>query len=265
MECPTCRYRVPAEWSLCRRCGAPLHPEPEDTRIPVPASLHRQPSGAAGTPSPSPAPPPAPTSSALAALAAAARNGPPRAAPSTASTRVTPPAPVVARRGVPFGARLGMLVRRHWRRILVLVIVAVALAMSIAAVWPVVFHSDSPSASPAQKSAAQEAVATDLLRTVVGGSRVLFAAGHSFAHVTAANVSASSYHVPVVAATKVATAGTVSMRVNSATDITFASPADANRCVFARDEPARSRTRFVTVRTSDCRAGAAPAQGWITR
>ncbi len=44
-----------------------------------------------------------------------------------------------------------------------------------------------------------------------------------------------SYAVPVVAATTNARPGAVSMRVNNASEITLATPADADRCVFARD------------------------------
>ena len=144
------------------------------------------------------------------------------------------------------------------------VVVAVALTMSVVAVWPVFFSSDSTSPTKSV-SAAQEAVATDLLRTVVGGGRTLWSPHHSFAKLTPATLSAYSYRVPVVASTKSARSGAVSLRVNSAKMITLASPADAERCVFARDEPAAAGTRFVTVRTRVCRANAAPATGWATR
>jgi hypothetical protein len=197
----------------------------------------------------------------LAAIKAAARNGPPSAPPPTASSRADHLVPGPTRPGL--ATRLGALAGRNWRRILVLAVVAIALTLSIVAVWPVLFRSDSsPTVS---KSSAQEAVATFLLRTVVGGGRGLFAPHHSFANMSPSALSARSYHVPVVASTKVAPAGAVSMRIDSPSRITLASPADSERCVFARDEPTAAGTRFVTVRTSDCRAGAAPAQGWISR
>jgi hypothetical protein len=71
--------------------------------------------------------------------------------------------------------------------------------------------------------------------------------------------------VPVVAAATDARLGTVSMRVNNANEITLATPADSDRCVFARDEPATAATRFATVDTHTCKASAAPAAGWTSR
>ena len=147
---------------------------------------------------------------------------------------------------------------------LVLVVVAAALTMSLIAVWPVVFSTKS-NASFAPSSAAQEKVATAVLRTVVGGGRTLYAPHQSFARVTPAALSASAYRVPVVGPDTATRSGTVSMRVTSAKVLTLATPADAERCVFARDEPAGAGTRFVTVRTGTCRASAAPARGWAKR
>jgi hypothetical protein len=158
--------------------------------------------------------------------------------------------------------RARAIVRAHWRRVVVLVVVTVALVMSVVAAWPVVFGTD---AAPVAARATPEARATALLRTVVGGGRALFATSHSFARVSPSTLSAHSYKVPIVASARVARVGQVSMRVNSAKVLTLATPAEAQRCVFARDEPGQSGTRFVTVRTPDCRAGAAPAEGWSLR
>ena len=52
------------------------------------------------------------------------------------------------------------------------------------------------------------------------------------------------------------------MVVTNANMLTLATPAAADRCVFARDEPARStRTEFVTVHTTDCRCGRGAGPG----
>jgi hypothetical protein len=267
---------------MCRRCGAPLHNEVENTRLTVPSALQRRRSGVAVT---TPAPPPASSARAaspLAAVEAAARNGPPDTLlPGTGArpdnllpeskprvrpqpTARTPRIKRGRRIRPPLPARLWTLARRHWRHVLVVLVVAVALTMSLAAVWPVVFSTQS-NASFAPSSAAQEKVAVAVLRTVVGGGRMLYAQRQSFARVTPATLSASAYRVPVVAANTKARSGTVSMGVTSAKVLTLATPADAKRCVFARDEPAGAGTRFVTVRTGTCRASAAPAQGWAKR
>jgi hypothetical protein len=153
-------------------------------------------------------------------------------------------------------------VRRNWRRLLVLVIVAVALTVSGIAAWPVVFHSD---AATAPTDVAQQTRATDLLRTVSGGGRTLFAAHHTYAKLSRTALSADSYNVVVVAANVPARLGEVSAQTTSASVLTLATPADAQRCVFARDEPAKSATQFVTVRTAVCRADTAPARGWSNR
>ena len=153
--------------------------------------------------------------------------------------------------------RAGALTRKHPRPVLVGVAV-VALASSLVAVWPTVFGSGT---SPAAASAAQQGRATDLLRTVVGGGTILFAPHHSFTSVSPSALSARSHHVPVVGSATTARVGQVSMRATSGV-LTLASPADTRTCVFARDEPQKSETLFVTVRTTDCRAVSTPAGGW---
>ncbi len=273
MECPTCRYPVPAEWSLCRRCGAPVHGPNEATRVTVPPTMHRPKPARGNVPSPGIPQKPGATSP-LAAIANAARNGPPAARPpapaklprtdSLLPNADTHRTPARARTGVGLADRARTIATRHWRRILVLAVVAVALSMSVITVWPVLFSSAS-GRSATSVNAAQEAVATDLLRTVVGGGRTLWSPHHSFAGMTPATLSAYSYRVPVVASTKTARTGAVSLRVDGAGRITLATPADSERCVFARDEPAAAGTRFVTVRTGVCRASAAPATGWASR
>ncbi len=145
-----------------------------------------------------------------------------------------------------------------------LLVVAIALSMSVVAVWPVLFRSNSTKSS-SSVPAAREAVATDLLRTVVGGGRSLWSAHHSFAGIAPATLSKISYAVPVVTAKTDARLGVVSMHVTSANEMTLATPADSDQCVFARDEPTTAGTRFATVRTPRCRASAAPATGWTSR
>jgi hypothetical protein len=270
---------------MCRRCGAPLHRDGEDAPLTLPAGLarRRRSLSAVATKSPKTL---TPGSKAAIAAASFGSSTPdnllpgamprpdnllPRATrstrstPSTPSTRSTPPRPEPMskeRLSVRTGTRVGTIVGNHWRRILVLAVVAAALATSLIAGWPVAFGG---STTPASSSATQYARATGLLRTVVGGGRTLFASQHSFAGVSPAQLSAHSYKVPVVAATKNARVGQVSMQVTNAAVLTLATPADAQRCVFARDEPRASGTRFAIVRTADCRAAAAPAKGWSTR
>jgi hypothetical protein len=288
VECPTCRYPVPAEWSMCRRCGAPLHSVQETTRVAVPSTMHRKRNGIGLATQQSPA-----AQSSLAAVAAAARNGPhdtllPGALPRpdnllprpTRSAPTPPPAPTPSRESTrrpkakrtrrgrrkraPLGTRVSTSARKHWRRILVLLVVGVALTMSLIAAWPVVFSTDNhPNIAPS--SAAQELVATGVLRTVVGGGRSLYAPRNSFAQVTPTVLSAYSYRVPVVGPKTVAHIGTVSLQVNSPAVLTLATPVQGGRCVFARDEPTKARTLFLTVRTASCRASAAPTRGWKRR
>jgi hypothetical protein len=272
---------------MCRRCGAPLHREGEDARLTLPAGLNRRrtiaavatrPPGAPARPSTETS---NPTTSATAAAAAAvvafpsptpdtllpgAMPRPDNLLPRATRSRPAPVAaahpPAGARARFSAVARAGAVAREHWRRVVVLVIVAVALVMSLVAVRPVVFGAD---AAPTASSAAQQARATSLLRTVVGGGRTLFAPKHSFARVSASALSAHSYKVPVVSSDRIARAGQVSMRVTSAAVLTLATPADARRCVFARDEPRASKTQFAIVPTAECRAAAAPAKGWSPR
>jgi hypothetical protein len=187
----------------------------------------------------------------------------PRRAPDDFGPRRAPVSPT--RKRTAGRASLAAFARVHWRRIIVVVVVAIALTVSLTAVWPVVFRKDVNSTPFPAASAAREQVATDLLRTVVGGGRTMYAPGHTYPVVTPEALSSFSYNVPIVGPRSTAAPRHVSMRLNSAQVLTLATPADAERCVFARDEPAKGRTRFVTVRTTDCRAIAAPAKGWHTR
>jgi hypothetical protein len=179
---------------------------------------------------------------------------------ATRSAPVQRPLPAQVRTGM--RPRVAAFAKAQRRHVLAIVIVGVALTMSLIAAWPVVFSGDTPSAAT---NAADQARATGLLRTVVGGGRTLFAPRHSFAQVSPSALRARSHNVPVVAAAARARAGEVSMRVTSPGVLTLATPADTKRCVFARDEPAKSGTQFVTIRTADCRAASAPTQGWSPR
>ena len=185
----------------------------------------------------------------------------PRATRSTSAQR---PLPAQVRTGMGTGirTRVAAFAKAQRRHFLAIVIVGIALTMSLIAAWPVVFSADTPSAAT---SAADQARATSLLRAVVSGGRTLFAPRHSFAQVSPSALRAGSHNVPVVAAAARARPGEVSMRVTSPGVLTLATPADTKRCVFARDEPAKSGTQFVTIRTVDCRAASAPTQGWSRR
>ena len=290
---------------MCRRCGAPVHSDPETTRVAVPSSLQRRGSvgtgsvggatgvATSGRPGAAAGDPLSQAASQAAAGAAAAvfrglssdtllpgafprpdnllpratRPNPTPAPPArrSASQDTLAPSAPRARRGrrVTRSGIVGI-ARNHWRRILVVVVVGVALTMSVVAVWPVAFSNNSPASTVGATSAAREARATSLLRTVVGGGRTLFAPRHSFAKTSPASLSARSRKVPVVGPGTSARLGQVSMRATTGALI-LASPADAQRCVFARDEPSKSSTMFVTVSTATCRASSAPARGWPKR
>jgi hypothetical protein len=298
MDCSTCKYPVLADWSKCRRCGAPLRVPIVAAKIPGRTALQgRQTFGATGgvatsvAPAPAPAPAPLPNVSPAARAAAYLANAPadtllpgafsrpdnllPRATRAAAATEVpvapsAPAPPATARpaaRTVPVvGARVARerAAREHWRRAIATAVVAVALAASVIAVWPVVFTSGGTVAL-APPPAFNEQRATDLLRTVLGGARHAYAANHGYASLSPASLSARAYNVPVVGSSAVAGGGAVSLRVDDAAVLTLASPADARRCVFARDDAAHDSTVFVTVSTSNCRAAAAPDTGWRTR
>jgi hypothetical protein len=260
---------------MCRRCGAPLHNEPEVTRVTIPSALARRRS-ASRVATPSPAATDATRSAAAVADATFRSSAPdtllPGALPRldnllprlTPSKPAQPTVPARTRTRARGRGRVGALSRQQWRYLLVIVVVGGALTIGLLAVWPVVFGSDTPSS--ASSTAQQEQLrATSLLRTVVGGARTLFAPRHSFAQVSPSALRARSHNVPIVASATKARVGVVSMRVTSAAVLTLATPADARRCVFARDEPGRAATQFVTVRTVDCRAASAPAEGWRPR
>lgn len=256
MECPSCRYPVPAEWSLCRRCGAPLHSEPEQARVTLPPTLvrRRTPKGGSGVAAAPSNTAPTNTATPSTVAAAAFRRSPPDTLLPGAWTR---PDNLLPRAGPSTPARRAR-ARTYRRPVLVGVGVCVVIALSLVAVLPAVFSSGTTSATA---SASQQLRATGLLRTVIGGAAILFTQHHSFANVSPSALGARSQHIPVVGATTDARAGAVSMRVTGNV-LTLASPANARNCVFARDEPENSETLFVTVRTSDCRAASPPAGGW---
>lgn len=173
-----------------------------------------------------------------------------------------PRAPRAARpRNSPAGARPGLpaFAREYWRHGVVLVVVGVALTMSVMAVWPVLFDRTS---SPHTPGVSAQARAETLLRSVVRGGHTVFEAHHSFKGVSAATLSAHASGIPVVGNTNVTTLGRVSMSVTSPSELTLATPVDTHRCEYARSQPSKSLTQFVTVANAQCRAGAAPARGW---
>ena len=292
MECPTCKYPVPAEWLMCRRCGAPLQSGPEAGRVTIPSSMQRRLAAAGGRAGMAnvAAPPRQPAPMTAAAVAAAARSGPadtllpgalprpdnllPR--PVRGAATSAPAAPArndigtsrAARERARAQARISPVARAvgfarvHWRRIVVSAVVAVTLTVSVAAVWPVLFKSNANNTPFPAAAAAREAIATKLLRTVSDGGRALYAPGQAYPEVTPSALSSFSSNVPIVDAKTLATPGHVSMQLNSARMLTLATPVDAERCVFARDEPAKGKTQFVTVRSTNCRAIAAPIKGW---
>jgi hypothetical protein len=263
VECPTCKYPVPAEWQMCRRCGAPLHHELELKRVTIPANLARRRS-ASRSAARSAAPAGATHSDPAEAPGALRSSAPdtllPGALPRLDSLLPRPP----RSSGAPALTTVAALARKERRYLLVIAVTGVALMIGLLALWPVVFKSDT---HPAASSTAQEeqARATSLLRTVVGGARTLFAPRRSFTEVSPAALRARSRDTPIVASATKARVGEVSIRVTSAAVLTLATPADAQRCVFARDEPEKTGTQFVTVRTAECRAASAPATGWSSR
>ena len=192
MECPSCKYPVPAEWSMCRRCGAPLHSEPEDNAGGHPADDAPPPSRAPASPTPAK---PASTSASLAAVAAAARNGPPDtllpgALPRPDNllprpTRAAPAAPrAQARRSTEDRRPGSRIVRgRHWRRVL-----GARRRRRRAHDEPrrgVAGRVQHRRRTPAPSTRRTETVAVELLKTVVGGGRALYAQHNSFATVDA--------------------------------------------------------------------------------
>jgi hypothetical protein len=295
MECPICNYPILAESSSCRRCGAPLHVPIVDAKVPGRTALLGK--RARGAPSDvTTAVPPVATTPPDAGLSPAARaaaylqhgasgaplpgafsrpdnllpratrattasggRGAPEAPGSPATVRVGAyTVPIVGARG-PQARATGL--RRH--RAVVTGAVTVALVVSAIAAWPIVFGGRT--SPPAAAAALHETRTTDLLRTVVTAARGSYASQQSYTGLSSESLSARVHDVPVVRASAVASAGSVSLRVNTAGVLTLASPAGAARCVFARDNAVRDITMFVTVTTPDCRASAAPSSGWSTR
>jgi hypothetical protein len=254
---------------MCRRCGAPLHTDIEDARVTIPPTIAKLRAAHLGVPPRTPAKG-APRAAATVAEPVFGSSVPDTLLPGALARpdnllprppHSAPARPMVPARAVathPVG--VGELVQAHWRHLVAIVVVGGALTMGLVALWPVVFGSDGSSA--ASRRAQQEQVrATTLLTTVVGGARTLFATRHTFAELSPAELRARSHNVPIVAWTTNARLGEVSMR-GTTTLLTLATPANAKRCVFARDEPGKAGVQFVTLPTADCRAASAPDAGW---
>jgi hypothetical protein len=295
MDCPTCNYPILADWSTCRRCGAPLHVPILDAKVPGrTALLRKRASGAqSGVTTPvAPASPTAPDAQSTPAARAAAYlkyasdgsllpgafsrpdNLLPRATRATPASGVpaarnTGPAPSTVRVGsytVPIvgtGKTHDRSSRRYVRRGVVTGAVAVAVTLGAIAVWPIAFGSRT--SLPAAAAALNETRTKDLVRTVVTEARGAYDSQDSYTGLSSELLSARTHGVPVVTGSSLASAGEVSLRVNDSRVLTLASPAGERRCVFARDNAARDVTLFVTVVTSDCRASAAPMTGWSAR
>ena len=297
MECPICKYPVLAEGSTCRRCGAPLHVPIIEAKVPGrTALLGKRTLGAASTVA-APAAPPAPAvpdphpSPAARAAASYLKHAPadamlpgafsrrdsllPRATRATGGSTgravpEVPASPATVRVGaynVPIvGARATQQrsVRSHWRKGLVTGAVAAALTIGVVAACSSAFGGGGTSGLPGA-AGMNESRATALLRSVVGSARGAYAANGTYTSLNPSSLDARTRNIPIVGQSTLARVGTVSIHVNATSVVTFASPADAHRCVFARDNAARNSTVFITVSTSDCRASAAPDAGWRAR
>jgi hypothetical protein len=269
---------------MCRRCGAPLRVPIIESKIPARTALQGRSTDASASPGPRAAsrPPnspvgPAPKSGySLPSNVVFSRpdNLLPRAIRKAEARRTgaAPRASTVAsaiRRAASklrgFGAGRGRShsALGHWRPVIVTGAIAIAVTTGAIAIWPAAFGGGT---SPrADASALNEERATHLLRTVVAAARSEYKSQHSYASLHPWTVSARAHSVPVVGPSTVARSGGVSLRVDDAKVVTLASPADRQRCVFARDDATRVSTVFVTVSTSDCRASAAPDDGWSAR
>ena len=259
MECPTCRYPVPAEWSMCRRCGAPVH-SPRAKRAadrpgrPCNDRTRRRIACRAADAARSPARP-----RRSPPLAAAARDTvPPRARAAARRRRrrlparrqpACPPRPPsgaapCAPRSTRAGPRSADRRSRTGAASLVLVVVAVALTMSVVAVWPVLFR-------PTRRAPTRPCAATQE-RSRPACCAPSSAAGARCGRRTTRSPasrprrsSAYSYPCPIVAADHDrARRARCRCGSNSANVLTLATPADAERCVFARDEPTEARNAF---------------------
>jgi len=293
MECPTCKYPVLADGSTCRRCGAALRVPMLEAKVPGRTALkgQRARGTAVATPSAPPAAPPDSYVSPAARAAAYIWDAPPGTLlpgafsrpdnllpRATRATRaIAPPAPAPRREPAvqaPSSARTRPVVRgRSARkgvprvsrsRAIITGAIAVVVTAGAVAAWSAAFGRGAMppiGAAPALS----EARATTLLRTVVGGARGAYIAHHGYTSLTPVSLSARAYNIPVVGSHVVATPGTVSLRVDSSTAVTLASPAGWHRCVFAHDDAAHQGTVFVAVSTANCRASAAPATGWSAR
>ncbi len=226
MECPTCRYPVPAEWSLCRRCGAPVHSEPEDATGGGPGrrstTTEREPRrrlrrgsarGRLRRRRPRPRAIAAFAERATRHFVAGALPRPdnllPRATRSTpapaaaaatnrlvAANRSTNRRNALVRR--PLAGALAAHPRDRRRRSRAHDEPRRGLAGAVPRGQP-----ERTASSTGATSVAQAAHATALLRTVVGGGRSLYAAAPIVRRrVTAASLSAYSYRVPVVGPTQ---------------------------------------------------------------
>jgi hypothetical protein len=227
-RCPSCRNLVPAGWIACRRCGAAL-------AVARPVTVPR-----AGT-----------ITLERPAVAPVVAHAPPR----------LPPAPDTllprAERDVllPTPNRIR---RPPLSRPVALTIAAVLAALAML----VLAFGGSHGGSSNTGVAPSDPRARALLVDATAAAHAIFVQHGSFAGVTPAALAHRLHAVTVVGATSVARAGQVSAQVVNNTTFVIATPGQDGVCVFARDEPTKSRVGFAATTGSPCRAAAAPALGW---
>src|SRR5438105_6540636 len=159
---------------MCRRCGAPLHHEHELTRVTIPATLARRRSAsraAAGSAAPAGAIHSDPAAAPIVLRSAAPDTLLPGALPRPDNLLPRPPSSSGTR------AHVDTRAPKDHPHLLAIAVAGVVLTLGLLALWPVFSSDTSPTAS---STAQEQARATSLLRTVVGGARTLFAPRRSF-------------------------------------------------------------------------------------
>lgn len=260
-RCPSCRYLVPAGWSACKRCGAPI--------------VHREPATvAAASPPAGRAPDVAPAAAVIPIRGVRAATAPPRPSPPPAAVSARgfaapPPADtLVPQATAPLapGRRADALVpratsaRSRTRARARPAVAAAAVVLTLAAGVAVrTWLGGRDAASKVDENIARAELA---LRAAAEGARPLLDLHGTYAVVKPAELTGRLYRLEAVPAATAARPGQVSFAPHGNDVLVLAAPAGSDRCVFARDEPAHGRIRFAVVPDVSCRAESAPARGW---
>jgi len=267
-RCPGCGYIVPASWSECRKCGAPVAAVPASVAVPPVTAARRN--GLATLP-----PPPQAPASAPAAIKADAGFGAPDDAliPGGRPRAVVPDTMLPRIDPLIVHAPATMSSRFSAKAVAIGVVAVLIVAAGIYSMIPRGSHAKPPPAilAPRAPEAGIPTSLSDVVRIAAESARhtalstVIDAAGSTGTALTLAQLQqAQPSYTWVAGDTRSTTNTVVSITSGTGVDVVAVSGTDHDICAFGRWSPTLGSEYVTMAHVDNCSATNAPTNGWAT-